>query len=239
MTAADRFIERSEKIHGNQYNYSLVEYRDSFQKVRIICDKHGEFKQSPIHHIKGSGCRKCATERAPQNQPKTTTQFVKEATQIHGKKYLYSLVKYKNCSEKVTIVCLTHGRFRQLPNSHLKGSGCKKCAIVDYLHRKNKVSKPEIKLGKILDGLGISFIPSFPLENKIYDFCIPSKRLLIEMDGIYWHGKGLLDAELNDVQLHNRKNDDIKNRLARKNGYTIRRIWEDEISEESCIRIFL
>lgn len=238
MMAADRFIERSVGIHGDRYDYSLVEYRDSFTKAKIICKKHGVFIQSPIHHIQGSGCKKCAIERNPKNRPKSTEQFIKESTQIHGKKYDYSLVNYKTNDTKVTIICSIHGRFLQVPNSHLKGAGCKRCAIIEYLRRECKISNPEKKFGELLTELGIEYEPSFPIGNKIYDFHIPSKNLLIEIDGIYWHGKGLSDNELNEIQSHNRKNDDIKNRLAQENGYTIRRIWEDEITETACIRIF-
>ena len=46
---------------------------------------------------------------------------------IHDFKYDYSLVDYKNCMEKVKIICKKHGIFEQTPNKHLGGQGCPKC----------------------------------------------------------------------------------------------------------------
>ena len=57
---------------------------------------------------------------------KTTEQFIKEAKLIHGNKYDYSLVEYKNNSTKVKIICKAHGMFEQRPSDHLNNHGCKK-----------------------------------------------------------------------------------------------------------------
>lgn len=51
----------------------------------------------------------------------------------------------------------------------------------------------------------------------------------MEIDGIYWHGKGLADSELNNQQTKTRENDKIKNQLAKDQNYKLIRIWEDEI----------
>ena len=57
------FIEKSLKIHGDKYDYSLVDYKFSDQKVEIICHKHGIFKQTPNSHLTGSGCPECNIEK--------------------------------------------------------------------------------------------------------------------------------------------------------------------------------
>lgn len=40
---------------------------------------------------------------------------------------------------KITIICKIHGEFKQTPNDHLSGKGCKLCAIekVSNFHRGN------------------------------------------------------------------------------------------------------
>lgn len=58
------FKEKSSKIHNNHYDYSLVVYKDSKTKVKIICSIHGVFEQTPNNHLKGSGCPKCGIVRA-------------------------------------------------------------------------------------------------------------------------------------------------------------------------------
>ena len=55
----DDFLQRSCKIHGDKYDYSLVDYKSSYEKVKIICPKHGVFEQTPHNHWKGEGCPIC------------------------------------------------------------------------------------------------------------------------------------------------------------------------------------
>lgn len=38
-----KFIEKARLIHGDKYDYSLVEYVDASSKVKIICKTHGVF----------------------------------------------------------------------------------------------------------------------------------------------------------------------------------------------------
>lgn len=46
-------------IHGNKYDYSLVEYTKIKNKVKIICPVHGIFTQTPEEHLNGCGCPIC------------------------------------------------------------------------------------------------------------------------------------------------------------------------------------
>lgn len=50
---------RFNKIHGNRYDYSKVEYQSCNKKVEIICSKHGSFLQSSKQHLRGQGCPNC------------------------------------------------------------------------------------------------------------------------------------------------------------------------------------
>lgn len=53
------FIESANEIHGNYYLYDKTHYLHSRKKVLITCPKHGDFLQSPDHHLSGKGCPKC------------------------------------------------------------------------------------------------------------------------------------------------------------------------------------
>lgn len=56
----EMFIEDANKVHNNIYDYSKIEYINNKTKVCIICPKHGEFWQSPTHHInRRQGCPIC------------------------------------------------------------------------------------------------------------------------------------------------------------------------------------
>ena len=119
----EEFIEKSREKHGNLYDYSKVEYKDSREKVIIICPKHGDFEQTANSHMSGSNCPTCVIE----NKYLSKEAFIEKAKEVHGDKYDYSNVDYNSAKEKVTIICETHGNFLQIPNSHLGGSGCPHC----------------------------------------------------------------------------------------------------------------
>lgn len=38
------FIEKAKKVHGDKYDYSLVDYKKSHTKIKILCPIHGEFE---------------------------------------------------------------------------------------------------------------------------------------------------------------------------------------------------
>ena len=55
----EEFIKKAREVHGDKYDYSKVEYINTNTKVCIICPKHGEFWQTPAHHLSGVGCPFC------------------------------------------------------------------------------------------------------------------------------------------------------------------------------------
>ena len=118
------FVEKSIKLHGNKYDYSLVNYINNKIKVKIICPTHGEFEQRPNDHLNGNGCQLCSGKSKLNN-----LSFINNAKIIHGDKYDYSLVNYINNKTKVTIICSIHGEFEQRPNNHINlKQGCTKCS---------------------------------------------------------------------------------------------------------------
>ncbi len=64
----NEFIHQSLIVHRNKYDYSKVVYVNNSTKITISCKKHGEFNQTPIHHLSGSGCPKCACNRFSKAQ---------------------------------------------------------------------------------------------------------------------------------------------------------------------------
>lgn len=55
----DIFVERSNIIHQNKYDYSKFEYKDTKTPSIIICPTHGEFMQKADKHLVGQGCPDC------------------------------------------------------------------------------------------------------------------------------------------------------------------------------------
>lgn len=116
------FVRRANIIHNNKYNYTLSDYKNSRDKIDIICPEHGIFKQMPYNHLQGKGCHYCS-----RNQKTTIDEFIEKANKKHNNKYNYPDKNYINGVTRINIECLEHGLFKQTPGSHLKGIGCAKC----------------------------------------------------------------------------------------------------------------
>ena len=130
----EEFIIKARIVHGWKYDYSKVEYKNNSTKICIICPEHGEFWQTPNHHLQGDGCKYCSH----QSFPLTTEEFIEKARKVHGDKYDYSKVEYKNNKTPVTIICQKHGEFKIRPDNHLHNHGCKKCKDENIHIRCNK-----------------------------------------------------------------------------------------------------
>jgi len=124
----EEFISRARRVHGNKYDYTLVEYSGTYIPVKIICREHGEFEQTPNKHLIGHGCQTCGRLVTANAKRLNTEQFIAKAKRVHGDKYDYSLVSYETGELPVKIVCPAHGEFEQKPHHHLSGNGCRKCA---------------------------------------------------------------------------------------------------------------
>lgn len=135
------FINKAIIKHGGIYDYSEVNYINSRSKISIICKKHGLFRQKAKNHLAGQGCPECQYENLRTKLSLTTEEFIEKSLIIHGTKYDYTLVDYKNSASCVIIICPTHGQFLQTPNSHLRGRGCPKCKPTKYTTKEEFVAK--------------------------------------------------------------------------------------------------
>ena len=116
------FILSAKVVHKNRYKYTKVDYVGALKKVTITCKKHGDFEQIPNKHLRGSNCPRCVLE----DRLIPREEFIRRAKEVHTDKYTYAK-KYKNMNTKVFITCKKHGKFEQLPASHLQGQGCPEC----------------------------------------------------------------------------------------------------------------
>ena len=213
MLSKDEFIKRANEVHGNKYDYSLVNYKDTRTKIEIICKEHGSFFQSPNKHMQGNGCPACGRERTAEHNFLTLDDFIRKAKNVHGDKYDYSKSLYTGADNKLEIICEKHGKFEQTPHNHLKGTNCPSCGA--------SISKPEIKLkdfirsfykGEIITN-SKNIIP--PMELDIF---VPTLNLAIEFNGGYWHSERFKDK---NYHLN-------KYNLCKSKGIRLISIWEWE-----------
>jgi len=214
------FVDKSLKIHGNRYDYSLVEYINNSTKVKIICPVHGVFYQVPRNHTMGKGCRLCSNTATGDAYRSNTVDFINKSMAIHNREFDYSLVEYINARTKVIIICPKHGPFEVTPDNHIsKKSGCPHCF--------GSISKQDTSL--------ITFIKSIynkdiitntrsiirPYELDIY---LPDINKAFEYNGSYWHEEGVRKP----IGYHQMKTDMCSNK-----GIKLIHIWESDWINDS------
>jgi hypothetical protein len=219
------FIKNAKVVHNNKYNYSKVNYTGLKKKVNIICPIHGEFEQTPQNHLSGDECPKCASITRGKNIGYDTEEFIDRAKKIHGNKYDYSLVDYKDGRTKVIIICPIHGEFLQQPFNHINGNGCPIC----------QESKGEKFVTEILKKYNINHLKQHKFidcTNKLkggvcrklpFDFYIPTKNVCIEYDGRQ-HYEPIIGLGGEEAFKTQKIRDKIKNQYCKKNGIKLIRI---------------
>ena len=179
----EEFIEKARAVHGNKYDYSLVEYKDAKKCVKIKCNKCGRiFEQTPNNHIRGQGCSYCNG-----NFKDNDIKFLDQAKKVHGDTYDYSSVKYINNRVPVKIKCNKCGKiFEQIPQNHVRGQGCPFCTS----------SHNEDKIAKFLDTNCIKYKAEYTFKeckNKRvlhFDFYLPDYNICIEFQGRQHYKEG-------------------------------------------------
>jgi hypothetical protein len=176
----DKFIERIEKIFGNnKFDYSELNYIDAHTPLTLMCNKcNNKENKAPSVWYKGFGCLKCQGNTVGKKSF-TTEKFIERAKKIHGDRYDYSQVMYINTWSKVKIICHKHGLFYQIPNVHINSkSGCPKC----------QTSKGEENIGIWLNNKEIKYQFQYNVKinnsNHYYDFYIPDYNIMIEFNGL-------------------------------------------------------
>jgi very-short-patch-repair endonuclease len=173
------FIERAKKIHGENFNYSKVNYINSQTNIEIICNTcNNEFKSLPNNHLRGGGCMTCAKKKNGLKKRKLVDKFIEECQKIHKDEnelpiYDYSQIDYVNSTTKIIIICKIHGKFEQCPTDHISGKGCNECGILkrtinQTFTQKQFIEKAFEKHGNKYDYSEVKYINS---QTKIIIKC--------------------------------------------------------------------
>jgi hypothetical protein len=181
-----KFISKARIIHNDKYDYSKIAYNGIKNKVKIMCPIHGEFEQTPHHHVtRKQGCPKCRYLTVSIKTRKSNEQFIEKAEFIHEKKYDYSLVEYVNAKTKIKIICPEHGVFEQIPDNHLQGQECGKC---HGLHKTNNdlINKAEFIHEKKYDYSLVEYVNA---KTKIKIIC-PEHGVFEQLSYAHLYGQG-------------------------------------------------
>lgn len=190
----EAFIQKARIIHNDKYDYSEVIYHNRNSYIVIKCNTCGlVFSQRAGKHLIGRGCRKCA-----RNLPRDTNSFIIAAKEVHGDKYNYSEVDYKNANTTIIIKCNTcFVKFDRTPSRHLVGYGCKLCSNTA---RSMGISK-FIEKAKTIHGDRYDYSESIYIRCgiKIKIFCNRCHGYFIQEPRVHLSGKGCFACGLSNT----------------------------------------
>lgn len=141
----DKFKELAVEKHGDRYKYDKVIFKTVKDKIEIFCTVCGKYFWQEAHsHSRGDGCP------CNRGEPLTLETFKAKAKKIHGDKYNYGSVNFKNNGTKIKILCNNcEQHFMQSPSRHISGQGCPKssCGGTQKLTHDDFVQKGMKKFG--------------------------------------------------------------------------------------------
>ena len=186
--------------------------------VEVQCGLGHTWMVSPYHVKDGHWCPTCAGQNS----------FVKEENflNIVGSKGGKIHSEYKNSKSYINIECENGHMWKVIPNSiTVKGTWCPIC----------KQSKGELEVSRVLNSLGIAFIPQYRhpyLTSHSYDFYFTynGKAYIIEFDGIQ-HFNEISFFQNHDNFKRRQEYDRLKTFVALTTGYRIIRIDYTKIDQ--------
>jgi hypothetical protein len=224
-------LEHLKELVDNNFDLSLAQYKNSSSSLLVKCLKHDRyFKNSTYNLVRGAGCSECKKEKIRKIRSLGTDEFIERAINLHGNRYDYSLVHYKTLIDTIDIICKIHGKFKQKPREHLKGSQCQLCSSTSI----SAISQVW------LDSLGLDLIHEHPIKyDKGYytvDGYDPKTNTVYEFHGDYWHGNPkIFNGEAINVSVDKQfkvlyNNTILKEQHLKNLGYNLVTIWENDFN---------
>jgi len=84
-------------------------------------------------------------------------------------------------------------------------------------------------MATILDSLAVGYTAQSSIGNLICDFLILDCRLVIEVDGDYWHGNPIMFPDPSGQQAEQHKRDSRRDWFLRRRGFAVLRVWASDI----------
>ena len=117
-----KIINGFKNIHGDTYDYSKMNFSGLYNKITIICKKHGCFEMKPITHFK-IGCKNCVSKK-PTFYSKVSIKYLNFISIYFG----------------IKIIHAENGKEFRIPNTRIRVDGyCEELKTVfefygDYYH---------------------------------------------------------------------------------------------------------
>lgn len=93
----------------------------------------------------------------------------------------------------------------------------------DCQSRKYRDTVPELVVKELLETKGIAYIAQKPMFGTLWDFVIPGAKVIIEVDGCYWHSCPVHHPNRDPKRI---ETDAKRTQRAEAAGWRVLRVWE-------------
>jgi very-short-patch-repair endonuclease len=219
-------VEFKEKLSKDRKGKRLNPHSKSTYQWWL--EKYGKEEADKRQSIANEKCREASTGEKNGFYGKTHTNEVIQ-TIIKKTKATNSLKTEEQKKETSNKLKLAHLKQKSENNEQYIKNRQKAGKISTQCQSKYKMNKIEKLVQDELKKLNIKFEYSVILGNYQFDFGNKEKRILIEVQGDYWHGNKKLYQYLNHVQACNVQRDKLKEQFAIDNKFKLITIWEQDI----------
>lgn len=212
-----------------EHNLTAKEYKEKYGEV---ISEYEKLKKSIFWREKNSGINNPMYKKKPWNTNINRKEEIREklGATYRGKK-LSSEHKENLSKAKIGITGKDANAYGphniSLVGRQRMREGNEK-ALLEF--RKNKSSKFEDELSLYVEKIFLNVKRQEKIGFNLVDFYIPDYKIIIEADGIYWHG--IIDENYaTDQQKHTYRYDKSKTTYLLNRGYSLVRIREDHFYE--------
>lgn len=191
----EEFISKAREIYGECYDYSMVDFKTTKDKVAIVCPEHGVFyKTVQKHLLSRQGCPECSGRRRYSD-----SEFLERIKNLNNIEELsFENTHYVNNKAKITVYChhkdengVEHGEFEITPSHFIAGERCPKCRY-NRAADANRRTLEEVKetAGKVHGGkYDYSMITEYKNDREKYPIICPTHGIFYQNFNNHIKGK--------------------------------------------------
>ncbi len=176
----ENFIEKSRKIHDDEFGYEQTIYTGALDHVIIYCKKCDVyFDQRADSHLRGYKHKQCSNTKSEE-------QFIIDVKKIHGNRFDYTKSIYNRANKEIIVKCNSCKKdFTTTPQRLLEGHGCSYCL------GRNKTNEEFINESKKLNGdkLDYTFCNYTDSNTKVLFLCKWCNNLFLQSPNNHLQGQ--------------------------------------------------
>ena len=214
--AKQRYQEYVRRLKENGLT-PLTEFYTATDKFACQCEQ-GHIMWTNILNLNGNyECSICNNERMSKDR-RFSIDEVKQILKEKGFEYVSG--EYKNQYSQILAKCYSGHFIKNNLNYFKTISSCPECRVGGFQKMQYQLLED---IEKMLPNEDIVLNDREVLDGKEIDIYIPSKKIGIELDGVYWHSQ-------KDKKYHLEKT-----KLANEKGIKLLHFWDVEYSEKKEI----